>query len=207
MKNKIVTIGLLFAVMAAMTGIAAADPCGSYKADPFNGAWIITDTVVNGLGGETVTYKLGTNNIPGVTVKEVCVFNDDFDLSYPTLTPLWNGPSDLWSIQNKMDQFLFKAGSKTYIPIDGTISTVGIADYLASTQPTVKYNLHIVDKTVNRIYCPTQDPDAPTEPDANTCFLDPTGSPNHQEVPEFSTLAFPIAAVIGLVFFFQHKKR
>ena len=27
------------------------------------------------------------------------------------------------------------------------------------------------------------------------------------EIPEFPTVALPIAAVIGLVFFFQHKKR
>ena len=27
------------------------------------------------------------------------------------------------------------------------------------------------------------------------------------DIPEFSTIALPIAAVIGLVFFFQHKKR
>jgi hypothetical protein len=42
-----------------------------------------------------------------------------------------------------------------------------------------------------------------TEQNPNTCKVRYGGNP----IPEFPTIALPIAAVIGMVFFFQHKKK
>lgn len=211
MKNKLLKIVAVLALIAGMTGIVAADPCpANPKTDTFNGAWVITESSPSNLGtGEKITYKLGTNIIPGVTVKEFCVYNDTFtkNPAYPVLTPLWN-PSDLWDVQNKDGQFLFKGASHPYIPINGLITPVGIADYKDNNQPMVKYNIHIVDSTLTRTYCPPnrEDPDTIVGTDNNTCFRDPNGSPPPPGIPEFPSIALPVSAVIGLLFFFNQRK-
>jgi hypothetical protein len=144
-------------------------------------------------------------------IREVCIYNSAATANpnpiNPSLTALFR-LGELWNTINKNGYFGWNQNSGTNLmPLTTVGSTdVGEANW-GTTSPLPSdqhYNLHISDNLGlgSGGICPkgTQS----TGP--WTCFVDPDFVPNGQ-IPEFPTIALPIAAVIGLVFFFQHKKR
>jgi hypothetical protein len=194
MRNKIMMILALFAVMVAMTGIAiAACPNGDAIKDSAGIA-----SVSKGSSGTTETYTIATNNV-GVDIKGLCVITG---ANIPKRGISGNGPYNSWDFQHPStkDSFWFEGSGTQLLRANGQTKDVGRATFTPSIPNTDRtYVLHVSDTTGN--YCPGGTTRSP-----KTCFYYPGGSPP-TTVPEFPTVALPIAAVIGLVFFFQGKKR
>jgi hypothetical protein len=179
MKNKIIIITAMLTVMVAMTGIA-----GAYGA-------IINPTFYIGGGnvdesGFTLSGVIGLNNFAVETEKStvsvmICtqaVFTDCSETLTSTSTGWVNGGS---------------YASNPQLNIDNPSGNPNLKVYTKGTETGWVY-VHINQ--------------------GNTYVPDGLGSRGfgHAEtsapasVPEFPTVALPVAAVIGLVFFFQQRK-
>ncbi len=191
MRNKIVMIVALFAVMAAMTGIAIAACPGTGAVNPPAGI----ASVSSGFSGNTETYTIATNNV-GVDIKGLCVITGD---GIPSADITGAGLYNSWGFDHPDSQasFWFEGSGVNLLNANGQTQPVGKATFTSGIPNTGRtYVLHVSDTTGR--YCP-----GGTTNDPETCFYYPGG----QVIPEFPTVALPIAAVIGLVFIFQHKKK
>jgi len=176
MKNKIITIAAVFAVMVAMIGIAAANPSAVdvVPGDPSN-------PVFHPLDGSTVTYPVGFTamvagaryiNVTNVGLTSVKIYGPEIPGGLTVAAG--SSGSILWTPST------IPADS---LSLDVTTNTAG--------EVTIKTCL-----TVGGSNC------------GESGIID-FGSASQQfdAIPEFPTVALPIAAVIGLVFLFQQKKR
>lgn len=117
-------------------------------------------------------------------------------------TPYNNPTLDLlhdptkWKIKSNIhwDYFSFvrQNGNDDNIQL-GTDTDIGTATYTGSLPNQQYILLHIYDT----LECGRTN-------EGETCWRRPGQTPR---IPEFSTIAIPIAAVLGLVFFFQHRKK
>jgi len=112
----------------------------------------------------------------------------------PTLDLLYNPTK--WKIKShtNWDYFSYvrKNGDADNIPL-GTDTDIGTATYTGSLPNQQYILLHIYD----RYECRRTN-------EGDTCWRRPGQPPG---IPEFPTVALPIAAVLGLVFFFQQRKK
>ncbi len=115
---------------------------------------------------------------------------------------------DSWQTKHNppWDYFGFgRMNGKNYIPLNGIHDIpIGSANYTRSTN-SEKILMHILDKNeCSRDENERDEDKEDDDPQDCTCWRRPgTTTP----IPEFSTVAIPIAAVLGLVFFFQHRKK
>lgn len=126
---------------------------------------------------------------PNSGIIGICIYPSDFN--NPTLNLLYD--STKWEIKSnsKWNYFGFGRihGTDHNIPL-GTDTDIGTATY-TNNIPGQNILLHIYDP----IECSTEKED--------TCWR----RPGTTIIPEFPTVAIPIAAVLGLAFFFQQRKR
>jgi hypothetical protein len=148
------------------------------------------DLIYNNL---ITTYHLDTDvdpSHPENGIIGICIYPKTFN--NPELNLLY---SPDWEIKQNTnwDYFGFgRAGGNSLNIKQGTDGDLGTAKFLNNIPLQQDILLHIF----NPRECSPEGED--------TCWRRPGyGTP----IPEFPTIALPIAAVIGLVFFFQHKKR
>jgi hypothetical protein len=175
MRNKILMIAAMLAVMVAMTGIAAASPflIGLNQASPNNGLAAGNPTSVPLTG--TTTFSVVLTAIDAGNVGNIGTYNLTCEITPvdPTITVAC--PS--------LASFNVTAVTMPF-PDSVVVTTNG-------TAPNSNHYLIVDGVTVGTMY-----PDPAAE-----------GGIRLNTVPEFPTVALPIAAVIGLVFFFQNKKK
>ncbi len=179
MKNKIVMITAALAVMMALTGIAAAD----YSVAFVKGTFDISDSKTDNSGltygddvGGYTHYAVRTNNAAGLISVQACSIS--IETTCPTTSTTPTTGSTGWVTANT-----YSTGFYANLPTeDVKIYTFGTVDG--------KIFVHINN---GETYDLLGD-EAEAIATANV------------KIPEFSTVAIPIAAVLGLVFFFQQRK-
>lgn len=161
----------------------------SYKAHNIPYSLARVDLINNDL---ITTYHLDTDadpSHPENSIIGICVYPTPFN--NPELNLLYTN----WEIKQNTGWDYFGLGRVTgtnKIP-QGTDEDLGTAEFLNYIPSQQDILLHI--------YNPTE---CSRFNEGNTCWRRPGhGTP----IPEFPTVALPIAAVIGLVFFFQHRKK
>lgn len=191
MKNKVITIAALLAVMVAMIGIAAADQINIVDKGTNNKVTSVAlglgKTVNLDINISEFTYGTGTlhdlnvrltDYDTGDSVSGLKIYINEQDPSgSPKANGTWNVPSD-----NPIVTFNQKPtfGGSELFDLDITETKGTPARYLLYINDTVTLKSKVV------------------ELDAASIKVD---------VPEFPTVALPVAALIGLVFLFQQKKR
>lgn len=204
MRNKIMIIAVLLAVMAAMTGIASADtpPIGyTCKDGNVNGmgygeclkaSWDNINTKIDASSANTEH----TNNVcyqvryypPGKFVENNLYIDEDGIDNTGRVGPFPSDPAGFYTgvlFTGNQDPH---SESLNNVP-DGPVESWTQGDWMVALMHRGK--------------------------SANANCADLTGLANSLKVsvpvnipiPEFSTVAIPIAAVLGLVFFFQQTKK
>jgi hypothetical protein len=84
-------------------------------------------------------------------------------------------------------------GTETSVTTDGS-GNIAAGILIWSSSVAGQYDM-VVDVNGNGNY------------DAGTDALDSNMSVGFEEIPEFSTIALPVASILGLLFFFNHRKR
>jgi len=204
MGNKLIKIVLSLVLIAGMIGIAVAEPCpATPKLDV---GFKFAKVVQTDLGSNNFKYEVQTLiATPDFEIREVCVYNDDAIKSGPPSLTTTFKPGNLWNTISKDDYFGWDQNSGTNLmPLTSEgFTEVGHADWGATDpQPDKHYNLHISDKLGT--ICP-KDPSKPDEP--GTCFVDPDFVPPDGNIPEFPTVALPVAAVLGMMFLMSRSKK
>jgi len=193
MKNKIITITALLAVMVAMTGIAAADP------DQMNIYKKGTNTKVANVAlpvGGTVDLDLEISEFanPANTTHNITIrlfaedevteiegleiqINETTSPFGPKPDGVWNEPANNPIVIWKQDQGTGKGTSERL--------KLKITDRASLPQ---KYVIEFTDTQTNK-----------------TTRL--SGATLPVSVPEFPTIALPVAAIMGLVFLIYHRKK
>ncbi|MCX9011798.1 MAG: PEF-CTERM sorting domain-containing protein [Candidatus Methanoperedens sp.] len=151
------------------------------------------------------TFSLHTVNNPGTGVIGICVYPDPgFDPGKGALLNLLYDPK-LWEIKHNAgsDYFGFgRHGGLNLIPLDGRDTLIGSADYKQSTS-SEKILMHILDPVECAIDKDKQAKDQDTDYPQNTCWR----RPGVTMIPEFPTIAFPIAAALAIMLIFQRRKK
>lgn len=209
MRTRIIHI--MFAVMVVMTGIVAAEPCPD--SNGVLSASKTTDKISpysTTLGTER-SYFLTTSFDSGYThdTKEFCVYNIDAQNTIIGVLDLLQVPYDItanWEYNIKpndnsltgRDRVEFKSYKGNY-PISSPVDDKPIGKINYETLPANELIvLHIRDNGICR-----NSGNLDGDNDPETCFVRESTTTN---VPEFPTMALPIAAVLGLVFFIQQRK-
>lgn len=140
---------------------------------------------------QTTTFFLNTESRAGASIIGICVFPNPPDSQGYDVT-IASGLIGKWvaKFNGQNDKFeIGRINGEDKIFLDGTKNIeTGTVNYQVITDSS-KILLHVFDPSV----C---DPE-------ETCWR----SPGTTIIPEFATIALPIAAVLGLVFFFQHRKK
>ncbi|MBU4222950.1 MAG: PEF-CTERM sorting domain-containing protein [Euryarchaeota archaeon] len=165
MKNKIVMITALLAVMMAMVGIAIADIGSGILMDKYPNATIpdggsipITITWIGG-GSQTLHWYL--ENIDGTAASEITGSDDEAN----------SGADGIVSVDDEDNNFVLTVS-------DVSASVGDEFDLTVCGNYRSIENCKKVSMTTGLII----------------------------GIPEFPTVALPVAAVLGLVFFFQQRK-
>jgi len=197
MRTKLITIAAMLAVMVAMTGIAAANP------------W---DLIIN--KGSPNQNSVEPNDIlltPGVTHIS-SLYGNKFIGASPQIFPL---------------NIIVECSPSNPSPLDFTCHTgdvvvvfnnvAGITNPFPSLGPILDNSTSFLatDSLSITLVNNPQDPlgtkyivtviGGPGSTGGETASASRTVK-GFQVIPEFPTVALPIAAIIGLVFFFQQKK-
>lgn len=184
MRNKIVMITAALAVMMALTGIAAATTTTSPPD---------ADIVIIGTNPATIiTVKFDTNTMSSSDTLGGLVFDfNDFSTDSPTseLTGSFDGSS-----------YTGNHGTSSSYTMDGTwaVWQVHVKDASDSDDATQVGHKYYLDFTVKNTAGLTID---------TSRRIGSATTIGHAVVPEFATVAIPIAAVLGLVFIFQQRKK
>ncbi len=172
MKNKMLMVIALFAVMAAMTGIAMAEDIG-IAADPAEltvsyldtGTQLVTVTAPGGVISLDITgVQYNGNGIP-------------FDLATTFTTKIGGVETTTYGPVGPGTN----PDSRTFIVTYGNNLNAPNGDYTINYHATYVGGDLLLTKNLN------------VEADIIA-------------IPEFPTVALPVAAVIGLVFFFHNRK-
>jgi len=182
MKNKIVMITAALAVMMAMTGIAAADQLTIYNGLPHTLANKVT-TLQLTIGSPAVAKDLVVDSFlqPAGTAHT---------LTYTVSDPL--GPAAPSDIVLQFQELTPPGvlGNPPYAwTQDAALQELLTVTFkaTASAVPGTTYQIQVTDLATGNSFTA----DAVVAATA---------------IPEFATIAMPIAAVLGLVFFFQQRK-
>ena len=127
---------------------------------------------------------------PNSGIIGVCIYPSTFN--NPELKLLYDSTEWEVKLNCQWDYFGFgrEHGTNHNIPL-GTDTDIGTATYTNNIPSQQNILLHIYDP----IECSAEKED--------TCWRRPGAA----TIPEFSTVAIPIAAVLGIILFFQHRKR
>jgi len=203
MDNKLIKVVLFLALIAGMTGIAVAEPCPAYGpgATGKMSSSTVTPYALDGALNQRLYYLTTT-----VTFKEYCVYPNNNATSLPgaTASNIITG----WdmNIQNN-NQVIFRnagqGGVESYGP--GNDIHIGDVQYSADPTPELLILIHIKDTAECEKLYPTGDPEGTNDNGVKTCFVQPKKPNGNGEIPEFPTVALPVAAVIGLLFFFTKR--
>lgn len=159
------------------------------------------------LYGTQTTYYLDTFYRSGAGVIGFCVYPEPgYDPKKGLLKLEYNTTS--WEIKynlksEKKDYFGFgrKGGNQENIRVDGTKNILLARSTFGQDSNSGKILMHILDKDE----CSKTNNNEDNDNNPETCFRRP--GEQEQSIPEFSTFALPLAAVIGLVFIFQHRRK
>jgi hypothetical protein len=186
MKNKIITITAFLAVMAAMTGTAAADQLNVYYDGTSN---LVTNSVDLTPGGAAVPLDVGvtfdaSRSAPGNVHTFVC-----------SVVPNSGGGSADDITVNAVERGT--SNSAPPFPLswtqDGGAGTTEYIDITIASKATAPqgatYSIVVTDMAFGG------------------SFTFQAATISTSNIPEFPAVAVPVAGVIGLVFFFQHRKR
>ncbi len=170
MRNKIVMIVALLAMMVAMTGIAAAgcDPNG----DCLTARWTGTQIEAKAWNLMSNWYEIRFY-APGV-----------LPVSFESIVTTHNNPGDT--------EYPFYVGNK-FAGSTCTLNSPCVRTYTPTSLIQGEWLIVLMKDG--------------TEKNPNPTVQDSYRVSTSVNIPEFPTIALPIAAVIGLVFFFQHKKK
>ncbi len=173
MKNKMLTIAALFAVMVAMTGIAAASAVDVDPSTPAN-------PLPHPLDGSTKTYPVQFTamvageryiNVTNIGLTSVKIYGDEIP------------------------------GGLT-VPAGGSASIL----WTPSSTPVDNLNLDVTTSTGGEVTIETCLVSGGA--DCGTSGKIDFGTASQQfDIPEFSTIALPVAGALGLIFFFQQRKK
>ncbi len=155
------------------------------------------------LYGTQTTIFLDTFYRPDAGVIAICIYPEqDYNPLIGQLSQVYD-PST-WEIKynnnNNKDYFGSgrMSGNSQNIPVNGIKNIPIMSSFYGRDTNSGKILMHIFDRN-ECSKTPNDDDDGIPE----TCWRKPCTT----IIPEFSTIAIPIAAVLGLVFFFQHRKR
>lgn len=176
-KRNILIITAILAVIVAMTGIAAANPARIDIKPGDN-----SNPLYHPLGGATITYPVSINDMANTLVRRVEVYNTGLT----TVTLYGDGmiPITVAAGGNAAINNWIPSSTAVIVSLDVTASSTGSVTILSCN-----YDSSIT--TCGSIPGVLQDFGAAS---------------NGFNIPEFPTVALPVAAVIGLVFFFQQRK-
>jgi hypothetical protein len=208
-KMRLITIATLLAVMVALTGLAAAEATIITVIDPADEA---TEITCEGTceGGVTIAAGAGIFLTPNGNTHTVLVTAPGGEYSFKIKGLLYNGLGPAYNVGTKFDVAI--TGNPAILPAIGDLLVISVPGPIPFPSPQTFVTTYTPDVTQigddayieysstymigtstytmkNRVHLVVID----DTPDANT--------------PEFPTVALPVAAVIGLVFFFQHRKR
>lgn len=152
------------------------------------------------------TFSLHTLNNPGTGVIGICVYPDPgFNASIGALLNLLYDPN-LWEIKHNAGSNYFgfgRHGGLNLIPLNGSDTLIGSADYKQSTS-SEKILMHIYDPVECARDTSEREGDKDKEYPQNTCWRRPGGG---TVIPEFPSIAFPIAAALAIMLIFQRRKK
>jgi hypothetical protein len=173
-KAKVITaLSLTVVMLAAMTGIAAANPASVN---------IPVDPIINPLDDSTVTTTTSTTS----------------HIDYTNL-----GASHTRYIYVETDDVNLQANLSGHGGVTGFVNTGGGGYTYTANSGDYTFTLE-VKGTANGKHVTVHD-------NAGNSY-DPTGGSDRASctrpvnVPEFATIAIPVAAILGLVLFFNHRK-
>lgn len=173
MKNKILMIAALFAVMVAMTGIAAAAP---YNAALWNAAGsALAPTPLELVPGNNLTLSYRAYTILIQTPAEVVPYFS----SVTVISGVGALPGDI----------TITTPTNLTLDVDPKLDVGAINIALSSTAPVGAMYRVVIGAG------------------SNTSIEIGSASRPLNSIPEFATIAMPIAAALGLVFFFQQRKK
>ena len=190
-KAKVITVLSLTVVMlAAMTGLAVADPEGIYPV-PIHANNVPID-------GSIFTYN--------VTIVTTAAGNHYYNMSTDTdeIEAHMTGPvgcNDASGYTANFTGWTTTSDISMIWNATGPNSTVGTSYYfdleVRAKTPLATENLYYVVKMHDN--------------EGNTYNLgvaeEAEGTCHGTTIPEFATIAIPVAAILGLVLFFNHRKR
>ncbi len=184
MKNKIVMITALLAVMAAMTGIAAATTTTSPSDVDIDIAGLNPATIV------TIKFDLYTMSSSESLGGLQFDFND-----YSTDSPT----AEVTGSFDGISYSGFHGVSNTWTIEDGhwAVWKVYVKDAADGDDATQNGHAYFLDFKVKKNNGGTIETNRQ---------IGSATTIGHATIPEFATIAMPIAAVLGLVFFFQQRK-
>ena len=159
--------------------------------------------------GSTTTFYLDTYyniNYPTASIIGICIYPDpDFNPNDDVLN-IADSLKEKWVPKHSGNHGYFGFGrihGEDTIALSGDLNImIGTANY-GQVKDSSQILMHIYDPFECRKGDNGDDEESPNNEE--TCWRRPGTPP--PGIPEFPTVALPIAAVIGLVFFFQHKKK
>ncbi len=189
MRNKIVIILALFAVMAAMTGIAAAvTECGSANNENGNNDCLESDWT----GTQIHSQAWDGSNSDGTFYYQIRYYQPG---TYDYAQVDAGGGEPAYSAGTN-DNGYFSSDIFEGLPNSPRIERLFTSPI--GFQPGTWMVVLMKDGNY-----PRQNPPTVSTQVVSLRVDVPVDIP----IPEFSTVAIPVAAVLGLVFFFQHRKK
>jgi len=186
MKNKMITITAILAVMVAMTGIAAAEQVKIYHGLPHDLANEVK-TISLTIGGSAVGKDLVVSSF-------LQPAGEPHTLAYTVSDPDGAGPASPSDIELQFQELTTSVGPLAGAPYPWTQDAASDETLLVTFRATASavqdetYQIQVTDLASGNSF-------------TASAVVAATA------IPEFPTVALPVAAAIGLVFFFQHKKR
>jgi hypothetical protein len=172
MRNKIIMITAMLAVMVAMTGIAAANPYDAFIYVADGSAAAPQPLLIPNGGNVDLSYR--GENIVNAAI------NKDLKYNYSVVA---FGGGVVGDITVTFTHANFHPTAKNFTDV-GVVNIARSAS--APAGATYRVTIKAGDEAAD---------------------VDFGAASRNLEVPEFPTVALPIAAVIGLVFLFQNKKK
>ncbi|NJD76160.1 MAG: PEF-CTERM sorting domain-containing protein [Candidatus Methanoperedens sp.] len=204
-KNRLVSFGFLLIAIVSMTGIANAECLIDQDGLPISGCDNISVWKNDGSQaiGSGFVLPLKPND-PPVPLKLKVIFNESRDVDNAThylvaiVTPTNGGdPYTIEVVAEEVSCIACPSSAITNTPLLWTQDYIVTTDpnfeflqlYISSTgNPGETYNITLQDVTTGAM------------------FSFAVADLHTQNIPEFPTIAAPIVAIIGLVFFFQRRK-
>lgn len=210
MKNKLLKIVAILALITGMAGIVEAAPCPGING--VDTASKMTPLVnAYSTGGNSVRDYYLTTNFEG-DIKEYCIYpNNAGSTLVPDPIVVFDPAITHWSATlqpgNNPTQLRMKSDTDAYninSPASG-LTDKHIAQVTYSGSDPAAPEQYIVLHIRNNAICYTGvDPNLDEDNDPATCFV--RNGPGEQ-IPEFPTMALPVAAVMGIMFLMMRSRK